>query len=437
MAARHPDKFSLLRHRDFMLLWSGQTVSEVGSQVTVLALPLVAIVVLSASTFEVGLLSATVTSAYLLISLPAGVLADRVSKRRLMVWCDLARLAVIGSVPLAQAIGMLTLAQLYVVALASSVFSALFAVAYTSYLPGLIDRGQLVDGNGKLRTTESFGQLAGPGLGALLVGLVGAARAMTSDALSYVISVSCLLSIRGREPRVVQAERAQRPGLRSEIGAGLAYVLREPILRKSVAWSGTANFFVIMVETLGPVFLIRTVHLRPAYVGVLLALGAVGGVVGGITSRPLARRIGSARVSWLAMTVFTLPGLLIPLARPGWWVLLFAGGWMSWTFGSTLCGIALVSYQQSTCPPELRGRVSATTRWINWGTLPLGGLVAGALGTALGVQTTLWVAVIGGCSSGLWLYFSPLRGLRDIPTEGAWPVPGLGDLADRPEQRLA
>jgi MFS family permease len=416
------DRSALIHHRDFLLLWSGQTVSEVGSQVTVLALPLVAIVILNASTFEVGLLSATVTSAYLLISLPAGVLVDRVSKRRLMVWCDLARLVIISSVPLAQAIGVLTLAQLYVVALASSVFSVLFAVAYTSYLPGLIDRDQLVDGNGKLRTTESFAQIAGPGLGALLVGLVGAARAMTSDALSYAVSAGCLLSIRSREPRVVQAERAQRPRLRAEIGAGLAYVLREPILRKSVAWNGTANFFVIMVETLGPIFLIRTVHLRPAYVGVLLALGAVGGVAAGITSKPLARRIGSARISWLSMTVFTLPGLLIPLARSGWWVLLFAVGWISWTFGSTLCGIALVSYQQSTCPPELRGRVSATTRWINWGTLPLGGLAAGALGGALGVQAMLWVAVIGGCSSGLWLYFSPLRGMRDIPAEGVRPA---------------
>jgi hypothetical protein len=408
---------SLLRHRDFVLLWGGQTVSEVGSQVTVLALPLVAIVILQASTFEVGLLSATATSACLLISLPAGVLVDRVSKRRLMVWCDLARLAIIGSVPLAQAAGVLTLAQLYLVALAASVFSVLFAVAYTSYLPVLIDRDQLVDGNGKLQTTESLAQVAGPGLGALLVGLVGAARAMTSDALSYAISASCLLSIRTTgEPHLVQVDRAQRPRLRAAIGAGLVYVLREPILRKSVAWSGTANFFVIMVETLGPVFLIRTVLLRPAYVGVLLALAAVGGVVGGLTSRSLARRIGSARISWLSMTVFTLPGLLIPLTRPGWGVLLFAAGWISWTFGATLCGIALVSYQQVTCPAELRGRVSAATRWINWGTLPLGGLVAGVLGTALGVRTALWVAVIGGCSSGLWLYFSPLRGMRDIPT---------------------
>jgi hypothetical protein len=122
------------------------------------------------------------------------------------------------------------------------------------------------------------------------------------------------------------------------------------------------------------------------------------------------------------MTVFTLPGLLIPMARPGWWVLLFAVGWTSWAFGSMLCGIALVSYQQATCPAELRGRVSAASRWINWGTLPLGGLAGGALGTALGVHVTLWLAVVGGCLSGLWLYLSPLRGMRDLPAEALQPA---------------
>jgi MFS family permease len=404
-----------------MLLWAGQTVSQTGSQVTVLALPLVAIVVLKASTFEVGLLSAAVTSAYLLVSLPAGVVVDHAGKRRLMLWCDVALLIVIGSVPAAQAEGALTLGQLYAVALMSSVLSVLFTVAYTSYLPTLIERGQLMDANGKLSTSQSFAQLAGPSLGALLVGLFGAARAMTGDALSYAASAVCLLLIRATEPRQAPADQRQRTPFRAQIGEGLSYVLRDPILRKAVAWNGTANFFVIMVETLGPLFLIRIVHVRPAYVGVILALGAAGGVVGGFLSGALARRIGSARVSWLSMTVFTLPGLLIPLARPGWGVLLFAAGWMSWTFASTLCGVALVSYQQGTCPPQLRGRVSAASRWVNWGTLPLGALTAGGLGAALGVHATLWIAVIGGCLSGLWLYFSPLRRMRDLPTQSLQP----------------
>jgi predicted MFS family arabinose efflux permease len=412
---------TLWRHRDFLLLWGGQTVSQAGSQVTVLALPIVAIVILQASTFQVGLLSAAVTSGYLFFALPAGVLADRVDKRGLMLCCDAAGLLVIGSVPAAEAAGMLTLGQLYLVALASGVVSVVFLVAYSSYLPVLIDRDQLADGNGKLATTQAAAQIAGPGLGAVLVGLFGAALAMTSDALSFAVSGACLLAIRSREPHIARAD-SERPSLRSQAGEGLTYILREPILRRAVAWNGTANFFVIMVETLGPVFLIREIHLRPAYVGGLLALGAAGGVAGGLASKALTRRIGSARLSWLSMTVFTLPGLLIPLARPGWGAALFAVGWMSWTFGSTLCAIGLTSYQQATCPPRLRGRVSAAARWVNWGTLPLGALASGALGAALGVHLALWLAVIGGCSSGLWLFLSPLRRLRDLPADGLQPT---------------
>jgi MFS family permease len=416
---------ALLRQRNFLLLWAGQAVSETGSQVTVLALPLVAIVTLKASALQVGLLSTAVTCAYLLVSLPAGVLADRVGKRRLMCWSDLAQLIVIGSVPAAQAAGALTLGQLYGVALASGVLSTAFMIAWTSYLPDLLAPDQLLDGNGKLRTSASFAQLGGPGLGAVLVGALGAAGAMSADALSYAVSAVSLLLIRAARPRHAAARRrdaaARQAGMGRQIAEGLRYVLRDPILRRYVAWNGSANFFVIMVETLGPLYLIRSVRLPPAYVGVLLALGAAGGIAGGVCSGALSRRIGSARIGWLSMTVFALPGLLIPLAQPGWRVLLFAAGWMSWTFSSTLCGVALVSYQQRTCPPGLRGRVSASTRWATWGMLPLGGLAAGALGTALGVHTALWLAVAGGCLSGLWLYFSPLRRLRDLPAQALQP----------------
>src|SRR6266496_5833032 len=176
------------------------------------------------------------------------------------------------------------------VALVSGALEVFLLVAYTSYLPALVGPEQLMDGNGKLSTTQSMAQAAGPGLGALLVGLTGAAVALGSDALSFAASAACLLAIRRREPRHTAAARQARPGFRAEAGAGLSYVLREPILRRAVAWNGTANFFVIMVETLDPVFLIRAVHLRPAYVGVLLALGAAGGEAAG----PLTRRIGSA-----------------------------------------------------------------------------------------------------------------------------------------------
>jgi MFS family permease len=407
---------TLWRHRDFLLLWGSQTVSEIGSQVTVLAVPLVAVLVLKATTLQIGLLTSAEVSAYLLVSLPAGAIVDRVAKRRLMIWCDAARLVAIGSVPVAAAFGALTLGQLYAVALVTGLFSVFFSVAYPSYLPTLLTRDQLMDGNGKLGTTQSFAQIAGPGLGAALVGAFGPASAMVVDAASYAASAGGIWAISRPEPRPAARQvPGERPRLRTQIRDGLAYLARDPILLKAVAWSGSANFFVVMVEALGPVFLVRTLHLRPGYVGLLLALGAVGGVVGGLSAGALSRRIGSARISWLSMTVFSLPGLLIPAARPGWWVLLFALGWMSWTFSSTVCNIALLSYRQATTPPKLLGRVNAAARWINWGTLPLGGLAGGVLGTALGVRTTLWIAAVGGCSAGLWLFCSPLRGLRDIP----------------------
>lgn len=406
----------LRRNREFLLLWTGQSISEVGSQVTVLALPLVALVALKATTFQIGLLSAAANCAFLLIALPAGVVVDRLPRRRLMVWCDAARVVLIGSIPVAQLAGVLTLAQLYVVALLASAATVFFSVAWQSFLPIVLDPDQLMEGNGKLSTSMSAAQVAGPGLGAALVGLVGAAKAMAGDALSYAVSAATLVVMRTPEQAPVRAPQAsQASKMRAQIAEGLRYVARDPILRKAVAWSGSANFFVVMVESLGPVFLVRNLHLRPAYVGLVLAGGAVGGIIGGLASGRLARRLGSARVSWLSMTVFALPGLLIPMAGPGWWVLLFAAGWTSWTFSATVCAIAMTSYRQATCPPALLGRVNAAARWVTWGTLPLGGVVGGALASGIGVRATLWTAVAGGCLSGLWLYFSPLRGLRDIP----------------------
>ena len=427
MATDEPPPRPLTRNRDFLLLWGGQTVSEVGSQVSVLALPLVALVVLKASALQVAWLSAATTSAFLLIALPAGVLVDRLPRRRLMLWCDLGRVVLLGSLPVAQMAGVLGLAQLYVVALLSSVLTVFFSVAYQSYLPTLIDRSQLMEGNGKLSTSQSAAQIAGPGLGAALVGAVGAAKAMVGDAVSYAVSAVTLVAIRRAEPGLQEfawqgsgvADRDSRPRMWAQIKEGLGFVAREPILRRAAAWSGSANFFVIMVESLGPVFLVRTLHLRPSYVGLMLAAGACGGVVGGLASGLLARKVGSARISWLSMTVFVLPGLLIPAAGQGWMSLLFAVGWTSWTFSATVCGVALTSYRQAMCPPELLGRVNAASRWVTWGTLPLGGVVGGALAATAGVRTSLWIATIGGCLSGLWLFFSPLRGMRDIPQPAA------------------
>lgn len=408
------DGAQLLRSRDFMLFWGGQAISKIGTQVTIVALPLAAIVILKATAFQVGLLSAADTSAYLLAALPAGVLADRLDMRLLMFWCNLGELIVIGSVPAAWAAGLLTLGQLYAVALISSVFGVVLLVTSVSYLPALAETGQLMDANGLVGTSESVAMLAGPGLAALLVGLFGAALAIVGDAISYVFAAVGLLMIKRPEP----GDR-QRPSPRGQLSEGLRFVIREPVLSRATAWSGTVNFFVIMIETLGPVFLVRGVHLRPAFVGLLMALAATGGVAGGLSAGALSRRLGAARVLWLSMTVLPLPGLMIPLAAPGWRVLLFAFGWIAWTFGATVGNVALLSYQQRICPPEILGRVSAACRWIKWGTLPLGGIAGGVLGTVLGVHATLWLAVVAACLSGVWVFFSPLRGMREMPEPAA------------------
>jgi MFS family permease len=398
-----------------MLLWGGQTVSEMGSAVTQLALPLTAVVLLRASTFEVGLLTSAATAAFALIALPAGVIVDRRTKRGIMLACDAARALIIGSVPLAWALGVLTLWQLYVVALAAGVATVFFDVSYQSYLPVLLRAEHLMDGNGKLGATQSFAQFAGPGLGGGLVAAAGAAGAMTADAVSYVVSVASLLAIRIRE-QSAESPAAARRNLRAEIAEGLKFVVGHPILRKIVACTGTSNLFSAMAGAVEIVYLVRVLHVRPAFTGVLFAISAVGGVAGGIAAGRLARRIGSARIIWFSILVFGLPQILAALAEPGWLVVLFPIGYATMFFSAVVYNVAQVSYRQAVCPPRLMGRMNAAARWIVWGTMPLGGVIGSALGATIGIRPTLWIGFAGSWVAGFWVYFSPLRRMRDIPS---------------------
>ena len=406
---------SLWRHRDFMLLWGGQTVSEMGSAVTQLALPLTAVVLLRASTFEVGLLTSAATLAFALIALPAGAIVDRHAKRGIMLTCDAARVLIIGSVPVAWALGILTLWQLYVVALTAGVATVFFDVSYQSYLPVLLKADALMDGNGKLGATQSFAQFAGPGLGGGLVGAFGAAAAMWVDAISYVVSVGSLFGIRTREQRVETAP--EHRNLRAEIAEGLKFVVKHPILRKIVACTGTSNLFSTMATAIEVVFLVRVLHVRPAFVGVLFAISALGGVAGGIFAGRLARRIGSARIIWFSVLVFGIPQILPALAEPGGLVALYPIGFACFLFTAVVYNVAQVSYRQSVTPPQLMGRMNAAVRWIVWGTMPLGGIIGGALGSTIGVRPTLWIGLVGSWAAGFWVYFSPLRKMRDIPSQ--------------------
>lgn len=410
---------SLWRHRDFLLLWGGQTVSEMGSNVSLLALPLLAVTVIKATTFEVSVLGFLSSLAFLLIALPAGVVVDRVRKRQLMLACDFARMLLLGSIPIAAVLWHVTLWQLYIVAGAVGVLTVFFDVAYQSYLPVLIDKDQLVDGNGKLGTTQSVAQFVGPSLAGALVGFFGAAKTVVADAISYAVSTVSLVLIRKPEPRAEDEPHAERVAFRAAMAEGLHFVVKHPILRKIVACTGSSNFFSAAMSAVEIVFLVRELHATPTEVGLLFTLGSVGGLLGGVLAGRLTKWVGSARIIWLSQLVAGPFGLMIAAAQPRWGLLLFGFGYVAFWMSAVLYNVAQVSYRQSICPPDLLGRMNASVRWIVWGTMPIGALFGGALGTAIGLRPTLYVCAIGGWAAGLFVFFSPLRNLRDVPAAAA------------------
>ncbi|HUD38864.1 MAG TPA: MFS transporter [Streptosporangiaceae bacterium] len=431
-------KRGLWRHRDFMSLWIGQSVSEVGSSVTMVALPLAAVVLLHASAFQVGLLSAAGTASFLLVALPAGLVVDRVAKRWLMLSCDVARMLIIGSVAVAAAFGVLTMAQLFAVALLAGLATVFFDVAYQSYVPSLIDRDQLHEGNGKLGASQAFAGVVGPSLGGALFSLLRAG-AMSVDSASYAVSTISLLLIRAREPKRATTNPATNPAtqpgalaepqrgrLRQEVFAGLRFVLSHPVLRKIAACTGTANLFGAMSGALEILFLVRVVHIKPAEIGLLFGIGSLGGVLGGVLSGRLSKWIGTARIIWFSMLVFGAIPIVLPLTAAGPRLVFFPIASAGLGFTALVYNIAQLSYRQLITPPELLGRMNAAIRWIVWGTLPLGGLIGGVLGSAsvLGIRPTLWLSVTGSWAAGFWVLFSPLRRMRDIPADTGPPASG-------------
>jgi hypothetical protein len=277
----------------------------------------------------------------------------------------------------------------------------------------------LHDGNGKLGATQSFAQVVGPGLGGGLFGVLKAG-AMGIDAFSYAVSAASLWLIKTPEPArsaSAAADGQPRRGLFGEIFAGLRFVIGHRVLRKIAACTGTANLFASMAGALEIIFLVRIVHISPAEVGLLFSIGSLGGILGGVLAGRLAKWIGTARIIWFSMLVFGAIPIVLPLTAAGWRLVLFPISVAGLSFAAVVYNIAQVSYRQIICPPELLGRMNAAMRWIVWGTLPLGGLLGGVLGsaTALGVRPTLWLSVLGSWAAGFWVLFSPLRGLRDIP----------------------
>ena len=403
----------LLRHRDFRLLWGGETVSELGSQISLLAIPLLAVRTLHATTFEMGLLTAASTAAFLIVGLPAGVWVDRVRRRRLMIGADLGRVLALGSIPIAAAVGGLTLVQLFVVTLVSGVLTVFFDVAYQSYLPALVGRKHLVEGNAKLTGSAQVAAVAGPSVAGGLVQAIGSSAAVAVDSASFLVSAVAVGAMRSPEPKPTVPEGGHR-GLVVGIAEGLRFVFGNALLRAIAATTATSNLFSGVAAAVEIVFLVRQVHASPGVIGLLFALGGVGGVAGAFAAGPIARRVGGARATIIGIAG-SVGALLIPLTMPGAGLLYFGFGFLMVSFSATVYNVNQVSFRQRLCPDRLLGRMNASMRFVVWGVLPIGALIGGILGAVFGLRTTLWIGALGQALAGIWLLASPMRGLRDFP----------------------
>ncbi len=432
----------LFWHRDFRLLWTGQTVGRLGSSVTSVALPLVAVASLHASTFQVALLSAAAWLPWLLIGLPAGAWVDRLPRRPVMIACDLVSLLLFLSVPVAAWLDRLTVGHLLAVALGGGTTSVFFQTAYQVYLPSLLDRDQLPEGNAKVQATESGAQVAGPGLVGLITQLTGAVNALLADAASFLVSALCLLAIRTREPgrnRVRQGgrssqslrsaisppavrtgeprlRRARRGGtLRQEITEGLRFVARDPYLRVLALFSALSNIGLIGFQSILVVFLVREVGVSPGMVGGLTAAAGLGGVLGAASATAAARCFGSARSLLVAEMGGAPFGLLIPLTTSGAGLALTVAGAFAVSAGVAVGNVIKGAFRQAYSPPGLLGRVTVSMQLLGYGTIPLGALLGGTLGTAFGVRPAMWMIMSGLALTGPILLIGPLRRHRDLP----------------------
>ena len=407
-------RLTLWRHGEFMKLWMGQTVSLLGSQVTLLALPLAAIFLFKASAFQVGLLSTVEFLPFLLFGLPVGVWVDRLPRRPILVVADIGRFLAIGSVPVVYWLGALRLGQLYAVGFLSGTFTVFFDVAYGSYLPSLVERDRLMESNSKLEISRSGAQLAGPGLAGLLVQAFKAPAALLADSLSYLVSVVSLLWIRVQEAPPAPRE-AQAASMRRQIGEGLRYVLGNNLLRPLAACTATLNLFSMMAQAVLILFAVRDLELSPGAIGAILTAGNVGFLVGAFIAERIARRVGVGRAV-IGGAILVASGLLfVPAATASTAApLLIAYGVVA-TFGGVIYNVNVRSLAQSITPHRMLGRMIATMRFVVWGTIPLGAFVGGVLGSKLGLRPTLWIAAIGGLLAFVPPLLSPVRRLIAIP----------------------
>lgn len=411
-----PKFTGLWRQPDFLKVWAGETVSLFGSQVSLLAIPLTAVLVLQATPAQIGLLLAAETAPLLLLSLFAGAWLDRVPRRPIMIISDCALALLSGSIVLASLWGILSISYLYVISFLIGVFSVLFAVAYQAYLPALVETEFLLEGNSKLETTRALAEISGPAIAGGLIQLVTAPLAIGVDAVSFLVSALGLGLVHKPEPRLAYSD--MKPNIWREIGEGLRQLLSNPVLRAFVLCNVITNFFDHIIYTLYALYLVRELGISPALLGVILGVGGVGGLLGALLATRISQRLGFGPTLLWTNVCFGAGSLLVPLAGGPliWAVPLLIVSQVIKSMVNLIYNIGQISVRQAITPHRLQGRVNASMRFLAGGTVPFAALVSGLLGTVIGLRATLLVGAMGVCLSTLPIFFSPVRRLREQPT---------------------
>ena len=406
----------LWRHADFKRLWAAHSASLFGSEITALALPLMAVLMLDATPVQMGVLAAAGTAPFLLCSLLAGVWADRRRRRPVLIGADLARCGLLLSIPLAAWTGLLGMEQLYFVTFVVGVFSVFFEVADYAYVPSLVGRESVVEANSKLQISYSAAEAGGPGVAGLLVQFISAPGAIAIDAISFLVSAILLRRIETPEPPI--ATQTSR-GVRHDVESGLRALLGHRLLRPIVLASIVDSIFLKAIAAIFVLYATRELEISPVMLGVILAVGGIGAIPGALLSAPAARRFGVGPTiigGWLigAATWLLIPLASGPVAVPVLAVSMLLGG-----IAGTIVNVQQWSLRQLVTPDALQGRVTASHRFLVYGAYPLGALLGGWLGSALGLRPAIALCAIGAVTAPLWVACSPLRRLRGQPVAAA------------------
>ena len=418
----------LWSHPDFLKLWTGQSISELGSQVSQLAIPWLAAVGLHASPIEFSLLGVLGFLPFILFALPAGVWVDRLRRRHILIVGDASRAVLLALIPILWLAGVLQIWHLLILQFVIGIFTVFFDVAYQSYLPALIEREHLVDGNSKLQLTVSVAQVAGPSMSGGLIAAITAPYAIVADAASFVISTVFMLRMRHREVLPERAAGEAHPKMWPQVKEGLQWVIGNRHLRAIAACTGTSNFFGQILFSIFVLYAVRVLHMSSVALGVVFAVGSIGSIAGALSANRLRKRLGVGPAIVAYAVIFSCAGIAFPLAPRSFPAPVLIAGMGLFGFASVAYNITQVSLRQAITPERLQGRMNAAMRWIVWGTIPLGTLLGGAIGQTVGLRTALWVGAIGSIPVFLTVLLSPVRSIREMPAPVLEPTPAQAEL---------